>query len=211
MSRIVLRREKKSASAAARGANQPVRRKDRAGIPIQLRGRPGVLAYTQEMHSGDVARSTDVGHDYHASESSTGKRVAIIQRMQNNVVQRCGKRGNKNKADIIAQNRRNGRAFEQQEFAQFRAQHPDAVEQITIRTESGVRTRVDAIGTDANGDVVIHEYKSSATAPLTPRQTEAFPEITESGGTVVGKGKGNFTGGFQVPPGKEIIIVRKKT
>lgn len=92
MSRIVLRREKKSASAAARGANQPVRRKDRAGIPIQLRGRPGVLAYTQEMHSGDVARSTGVGRDYHASESSTGKRVAIIQRMQNNVVQRCGEK-----------------------------------------------------------------------------------------------------------------------
>ena len=97
MSRIVLRREKKSASAAARGANQPVRRKDRTGIPTQLRERPGVLAYTQEMHSGDVARSTGVGRDYHASESSTGKRVAIIQRMQNNVVQRCEKKGGSKK------------------------------------------------------------------------------------------------------------------
>lgn len=118
--------------------------------------------------------------------------------------------GNKSgsKADVLAQNRVNGRAFEQQEFAKFSSQNSKAVEQITVKTPSGVRTRVDAIGLDTNGNVVINEYKSSLTAPLTDNQKIAFPEISESGATVVGKGKGIFTGGYQIPPGTKVTIIR---
>ena len=112
------------------------------------------------------------------------------------------------KADVLAQNRANGRAFEQQEFAKFSSQNNKAVEQITVKTPSGVRTRVDAIGLDVNGNVVINEYKSSLTAPLTNNQKAAFPEILERGATVVGKGKGIFTGGYQIPPGTEVKIIR---
>ena len=112
------------------------------------------------------------------------------------------------KADVLAQNRVNGRAFEQQEFAKFSSQNSKAVEQITVKTPSGVRTRVDAIGLDTNGNVVINEYKSSLTAPLTDNQKIAFPEISESGATVVGKGKGIFTGGYQIPPGTKVTIIR---
>lgn len=50
------------------------------------------------------------------------------------------------KADVLAQNRVNGRAFKQQEFANFSQNCSDAVEQVTIKTPSGVKTRVDAIG-----------------------------------------------------------------
>ena len=112
------------------------------------------------------------------------------------------------KADVLAQNRANGRAFEQQEFAKFSSQNNKAVEQITVKTPSGVRTRVDAIGLDVNGNVVINEYKSSLTAPLTNNQKAAFPEILERGATVVGKGKGIFTGGYQIPPGTGVKIIR---
>ena len=112
------------------------------------------------------------------------------------------------KADVLAQNRANGRAFEQQEFAKFSSQNNNAVEQITVKTSSGVKTRVDAIGLDANGNVVINEYKSSLTAPLTSNQKIAFPEIFESGATVVGKGKGIFSGGYQIPPGTKVTIIR---
>ena len=112
------------------------------------------------------------------------------------------------KADVLAQNRVNGRAFEQQEFAKFSSQNSKAVEQITVKTPSGVRTRVDAIGLDTNGNVVINEYKSSLTAPLTDNQKIAFPEISESGATVVGKGKGIFTGGYQIPLGTKVTIIR---
>lgn len=56
----------------------------------------------------------------------------------------CVKGGSK--SDVLAQNRANGRAFEKQEFAKFSTQNNNAVEQITIKTSSGVKTRVDAIG-----------------------------------------------------------------
>lgn len=84
----------------------------------------------------------------------------------------------------------------------------DAVEQMTIKTSSGVKTRVDAIGLDTNGNVVIQEYKSSLTAPLTNNQARAFQEIFENGGVVVGNGKGIFTRGYQIPAGTEVKIVR---
>lgn len=93
MSGFAMRRDKKSASAATRSTDHSVRRKDRAVIPTQLRARLGALAYTHEIHPGGEARSTGVGRDHNTSESGTGKRVAIIQRMRNNVVQKCADEG----------------------------------------------------------------------------------------------------------------------
>lgn len=90
MSGFAMRTEKKNTSTPARSADHSVRRKDRTGIPAQLKARMDALAYTHEMHSGGEARSMGVGRNHHASESSIGKRVAIIQRMRNNVVQKCG-------------------------------------------------------------------------------------------------------------------------
>src|SRR5690606_20867336 len=101
-------------------------------------------------------------------------------------------------ADVLAKNRSQGKVFEQQECSNFSSNNTSAAEQITIKTSSGTKTRVDAIGLDANGNVVINEFKSSATAPLTPNQRIAFPELYSGGGTVVGKGKGIFTGGYQI-------------
>ncbi len=63
---------------------------------------------------------------------------------------------------------------------------------------------------DANGNVVINEFKSSLAAPLTNNQKIAFPEIFESGATVVGKGKGKgiFAGGYQIPSSTKVTIIR---
>ena len=103
---IVMRTEKQNTSATEHSVNHPVKREKRTEIPTQLRasmkqcaesvfdaasahynlGMPsrfGTLAYTQE-------KRVDVGRDHQANESSAGKRAAIIQRMRNNVVQRCG-------------------------------------------------------------------------------------------------------------------------
>ncbi|MDF2905375.1 MAG: wapA10 [Herbinix sp.] len=113
-------------------------------------------------------------------------------------------------ADILAKNRMQGKLFEQQEFSNFSKTNSNAVEQVTIKTSSGTKTRVDAIGLDKNGDIVISEFKSSASAPLTPNQNVAFPEIYSSGGTVVGEGKGIFTKGYQIPPKTEVKIIRPK-
>ena len=81
------------------------------------------------------------------------------------------------------------------------------VQQVTVKTQSGTRTRIDLMGRDANGNIVCTECKASATAPLTKNQKIAFPEIQQSGGVVVGKGKPGFPGGTQIPP-TTVDIVR---
>ena len=112
------------------------------------------------------------------------------------------------KADILAQNRIRGRAYEQQEFAKFSQQNTHSVEQITVTTYTGTRTRIDAMGIDLNGDIVMREFKSSASAPLTRNQRKAFQEIKENGGVVMGKGKDIFTGGYRIPAGTEVVVIK---
>ncbi|WP_242068267.1 hypothetical protein [Bacillus thuringiensis] len=65
-------------------------------------------------------------------------------------------------------------------------------EQITVQTKSGVRTRIDIGGKDANGEIDLVELKSSPTAPLTKNQKKAFPEIAESGAIVKSRNKPTF-------------------
>ena len=115
----------------------------------------------------------------------------------------------KTKADVLDENVKKGKAFESTKSKDFKIQNPDAEQQITIKTQSGVKTRVDNIATNSStGEIIINEYKSSDTAPLTKNQKIAFPEIEESGGVVVGKGKGVFTNGYNVPKGTVVNIVR---
>ncbi len=108
----------------------------------------------------------------------------------------------------ILQNKAQGEAFEQVVKQEILQTQDNVVQQITVKTQSGVRTRLDLIGTTKQtGNVVITEAKSSATAPLTPNQRLAFPEIAKTGATVVGKGKTPFTGGTQISP-TEVDIIR---
>ena len=82
-------------------------------------------------------------------------------------------------------------------------------ERVAIRFRYQSGSKADVLAQNrANGIVVINEYKSSLTAPLTSNQKIAFPEIFESGATVVGKGKGIFSGGYQIPPGTNVTIIR---
>ncbi|APM40388.1 hypothetical protein [Clostridium kluyveri] len=113
------------------------------------------------------------------------------------------------KADILQQNRVNGRKFETEALEKMQESADDVVEQITIKSKSGTRTRLDAIGIDKDtGEILIEEYKASSTAPLTKNQKIAHPEIETDGGVVVGKGKPPFIGGTEIPPTK-IKIIRK--
>lgn len=109
----------------------------------------------------------------------------------------------------MRKNAAQGKAYEQQEFSKFANNTNEAVEQITIKTSEGTKIRVDAIGVDPNtGNVVINEFKSSQTAPLTPNQKVGFPQLETGGGTVVGKGKGIFTKGFEIPAGTKVEVIR---
>ena len=106
----------------------------------------------------------------------------------------------------IQANRAAGEAFEQQVMRQLQQTQSGVVPQITVKTQSGIRTRIDLMGRDVNGNIVCTECKASATAPLPRNQAAAFPEMQQSGATVVGKGKQGFPGGTQIPPTTVDII-----
>lgn len=117
-----------------------------------------------------------------------------------------GKLGSK-AADVLQANKAAGDAFEQAIGTELRATHEIAVPQITIKTPSGTRTRVDYVTRDGT-QIGCVECKASATAPLTSNQASGFPEILQNGGVVVGKGKPGVPGGTVIPPGTQFIIRR---
>lgn len=131
-------------------------------------------------------------------DNATQKSDATAQDMREKRVEQL----NKNKAA--------GKAFEAKALEQIKTEQSDVVEQVTIKTKSGVKTRVDIIGKDDKGDIACTECKASPTATLTPNQKRAFPEIEESGGEIVGKGKPGFPGGTEIPPTKVNILRGEK-
>ena len=117
----------------------------------------------------------------------------------------------KNNDSQIQKNKAQGDAFEKEVVEKLKSKQNPVQSQITLETESGTRTRVDFIGQDIEtGEIKLTEAKSSETAPLTRNQAKAYPEIKESGATVVGKGKPPFVGGTQIPP-TQVSIVRPST
>jgi len=107
----------------------------------------------------------------------------------------------------IQANKAQGDAFEEDVAEVKQSQQDNVRRQITVKTESGVKTRLDMIGTDRDtNQPKLTEAKSSETAPLTPNQAKAFPEIEQTGGIVVGKGKEPYVGGTVIPPQKVEII-----
>ena len=117
-------------------------------------------------------------------------------------------------SDRMAKIRNQGRQYELEKLEEFKEIARDVEEQVTIKVVDSegniVRTRVDAIGYNKEtGELLIREFKSSKMAPLTKNQTAAFKMI-EDGATarVVGKGKGIFKGGFEIPAYTEIRVIR---
>lgn len=82
-------------------------------------------------------------------------------------------------------------------------------EQVTVRTASGTRTRLDLGMPQPSGATKCQECKSSATAPLTANQAKAFPEIEKTGAVVIGQGKPGLPEGTIIQPTK-VEIVRPK-
>jgi RHS repeat-associated protein len=68
------------------------------------------------------------------------------------------------KADQVKANAKQGKEFEKRVAEATKKTDAAVVEQVTIKTESGVKTRVDVVSKDASGQVKLQEAKSSATA-----------------------------------------------
>jgi RHS repeat-associated protein len=106
----------------------------------------------------------------------------------------------------LARNKAAGDAFESTVAQRLRDQGETVVQQITVKTESGTRTRLDLISIDATGACRPIECKSSATAQLTSAQSRAFPEIEKSGAVVLGRGKPSVPGGTRLEPSRVEVL-----
>lgn len=112
------------------------------------------------------------------------------------------------KANTLKANRAQGANFENQVQSQLEGSGNQVASQVTIEAADGTRTRLDFVTVNPEGTIGLTEAKSSATAPLTPKQSTAFPLIEQSGGTVIGN-KGNSIGlpaGTVIPPTKVDIV-----
>lgn len=112
------------------------------------------------------------------------------------------------KANTLKANRAQGANFENQVQSQLEGSGNQVASQVTIEAADGTRTRPDFVTVNPEGTIGITEAKSSATAPLTPNQSTAFPLIEQSGGTVIGN-KGNSIGlpaGTVIPPTKVNVV-----
>ena|SRR5258708_5032734 len=110
------------------------------------------------------------------------------------------------RAERMAANAAQGKAFQNVVQEVKATVQTGTVQNVTVETQSGTRTVIDVMGRDGAGNIALTEAKSSATAPLTPNQAAAHPEIAESGATVIGQGKGEFTGGTQIAPTKVDVV-----
>jgi hypothetical protein len=118
------------------------------------------------------------------------------------------------RADQIKANQAQGAKYADEQAA-LDSQRLDGFQQeITIRvtdpvTGESVKFRIDGIGRDPDtGKLVLLEYKSSPSAPLTGNQAQGFPIFQNYGGEVVGAGKGDFSGGTVLEPIKQVTIRR---
>ena len=109
----------------------------------------------------------------------------------------------------LEKNKAAGAAFEDKSYPPFAEEMDESAQQVTLKTKSGTRTRLDMIGRDSDGVFECVECKASDTAPLTRNQKITHPEIEESGGVIVGKGKPGFPGGTVIPPTR-VQILRPK-
>ena len=100
----------------------------------------------------------------------------------------------------LEKNKAAGAAYEDKVYEGFAEEMEESAQQITVKTQSGTRTRRDMIGRNADGEISCVECKASPSAPLTKNQRLGYPEVEESGAIIVGKGKPGFPGGTAIPP-----------
>ena len=109
-------------------------------------------------------------------------------------------------------NVKQGKLFEEKEFHKSVSENGGGETQLTVEAQDGTRVRLDYVFKNPKNpeDVIIREFKSSPTAPLTKNQKVAYPLIEQSGAKVVGAGKGVFVPGLSLPPTRIEIIRPKK-
>ena len=121
---------------------------------------------------------------------------------------------NKVKNNLSEPNFANYREFSTRKFGDFKTNFQDVETRITVETRNAAgeiqRIQLKAVGVDETGKIRIQDY-TTAKDGLSIKRQDSLDNLSKYGGTVVGEGKGRFTGGTKIEPGTRIEIISQKT
>lgn len=118
------------------------------------------------------------------------------------------------KNNLSEQNFSNYREFSTKKIDDFKTNLNDVETKITVETRNAAgeiqRIQLKAVGVDETGKIRIQDY-TTAKDGLSIKRQDILDNLSKYGGTVVGKGKGRFTGGTKIEPGTRIDVISKQT
>ena len=118
------------------------------------------------------------------------------------------------KNNVSEQNFANYREFSTTKIDDFKTNFKDVETRITVETRNAAgeiqRIQLKAVGVDETGKVRIQDY-TTAKDGLSIKRQDILDNLSKYGGTIVGEGKGRFTGGTKIEPGTRIDVISKPT
>ena len=112
------------------------------------------------------------------------------------------------KVNNLKQNQTVGKEFKVAQTENFKQIASHVENRITIATTVDgqiKKVQVDAIGFDSNGKIRIQDYTASSN--ISSKRQAILDNIERNGGVIVGKGKGKFVGGVEIPKGTRIDVI----
>ena len=121
---------------------------------------------------------------------------------------------NKLKNNVSEQNFANYREFLTTKIDDFKTNFKGVETRITVETRNAAgeiqRIQLKAVGVDKTGKIRIQDY-TTAKDGLSIKRQDILDNLSKHGGTIVGEGKGRFTGGTKIEPGTRIDVISKPT
>ena len=118
------------------------------------------------------------------------------------------------KNNLYEQNFSNYREFSTKKIDEFKTNLNDVETRITVETRNAAgeiqRIQLKAVGVNETGKIRIQDY-TTAKDGLSIKRQDILDNLSKYGGTIVGEGKGHFTGGTKIERGTRIEIISQKT
>ena len=116
--------------------------------------------------------------------------------------------------NVSEQNFANYREFSTTKIDDFKTNFKDVETRITVETRNVAdeiqRIQLKAVGVDETGKIRIQDY-TTAKDGLSIKRQDILDNLSKYGCTIVGEGKGRFTGGTKIEPGTRIDVISKPT
>ena len=178
-----------------------VRLSSRPDLHLKASPADGTLAKlkTHPPVSVDVPKMKQIRADYNdyvAHKTSVGEKPLSMSDW-------------KLKVNNLKQNQTVGKEFKVAQTENFKQIASHVENRITIATiiDGQIKkVQVDAIGFDSNGKIRIQDYTASSN--ISSKRQAILDNIERNGGVIVGKGKGKFVGGVEIPKGTRIDVIK---